>query len=136
MALAFVCQCSNAGINVLKINTLEALFESGVCLLKLEDTVLEALQQSLDIGIGENIHRLSEASSSFEIINDASAELVRLDRIHPGDYLQKGVLGEFASQVHDPTDGGPNPAKSILLKMRIEGVCLLIAFLKFSTSGM
>ena len=87
------------------------LLDPGVCRLEFGDLVLEVLLCILDIGVGENLQRLSEVVSQSEVINDVSAELVRFGPIHPGDCLQQGVVGEFAVQVHDLTDGGIKPSQ-------------------------
>ena len=85
------------------------LLDPGVCRLEFGDLVLEVLEGTLDIGVGEDLQRLSEVVGQSEVINDVSAELVRLGPIHPCDCLQQGVVGEFAVQVHDLTDGGIKP---------------------------
>ena len=87
------------------------LFDPGVCRLEFGDLVLEVLQRTLDIGVGEDLQRFSEVVGQSEVINDVPAELVRLGAIHPGDCLQQGVVGEFAVQVHDLTDGGIKPSQ-------------------------
>ena len=91
------------------------LLDPGVCCLKFRNLVLQVPEGTFDIGGRENLEGISEVVGQTEVINDVPAELVCLGPIHPCDCLQQGVVGQFAVQVHDLSNGGIKPREQHVL---------------------